>query len=66
MITGTLSHSRDHYEELIKANGGKVSSSVSKKTSYLLCGDSPGSKYDKAQELGVKVIGDVEFAALLA
>ncbi len=66
VITGTLSHSRDHYEELIKANGGKVSSSVSKKTSYLLCGDSPGSKYDKAQELGVKVIGDVEFAALLA
>ncbi len=66
VITGTLSHSRDHYEELIKANGGKVSSSVSKKTSYLLCGDSPGSKFDKAQELGVKVIGDAEFAALLA
>ena len=65
VITGTLAQSRDYYEGLIKANGGKVSSSVSKKTSYLLCGDSPGSKFDKAQELGVKVIGDAEFADLL-
>ncbi len=65
VITGTLSQSRDYYEEQIKSNGGKVSSSVSKKTSYLLCGDSPGSKFDKAQELGVKIIGDAEFAELL-
>lgn len=66
VITGTLSQSRSHYEDLIKANGGKVSSSVSSKTSYLLCGESPGSKYDKAIELGIKIIGDKEFNELLS
>ncbi|MDD9897737.1 MAG: NAD-dependent DNA ligase LigA [Candidatus Melainabacteria bacterium] len=64
VITGTLAQSRSHYEAQIKENGGKVSSSISKKTSYLLCGESPGSKYDKAEKLGVKIIGEEEFAAL--
>lgn len=66
VITGSLSQSRSHYETLIKENGGKISSSVSKKTSYLLCGESPGSKFDKAEELGVKVIGEKEFDELLS
>lgn len=66
VITGTHPESRGYYEKLIKENGGKVSSSVSKKTSYLLCGDSPGSKFDKAESLGVPVIDDKKFEELLA
>lgn len=65
VITGTLSESRSHYEKLIKENGGKVSSSVSKKTSYLLCGEAAGSKLDKANNLGVKVLNEEEFNKLL-
>lgn len=65
VITGTLSESRSYYEQIIKENGGKVSSSVSKKTSYLLCGDSPGSKYDKAEKLGVPIIDERKFKDLL-
>lgn len=57
VITGTLTGmSRDEASALIEENGGKVSSSVSKKTSYLLCGADAGSKLTKANELGVKVI----------
>ena len=66
VITGTLSQSRGHYEKLIKENGGKVSSSVSKKTSYLLCGESAGSKLDKAEALGVQVLDEASFESLLA
>lgn len=65
VITGSLSQSRSHYEQSIKENGGKVSSSISAKTSYLLCGEDPGSKLDKAQSLGVKVINEDEFFRLL-
>lgn len=65
VITGTLAESRTYYEDLIKANGGKVSGSVSKKTSYLLCGDSPGSKYDKAKELEVEILDEEGFSKLL-
>ncbi len=65
VITGTLSQARSYYEDLIKSNAGKVSSSVSKKTSYLLCGADAGSKLDKAQECGVKVISEAEFEDLL-
>lgn len=65
VITGTLSQSRSYYEELIKSNGAKVSSSVSKKTSYLLAGSDAGSKLDKANELGVRVIDESEFEDLL-
>lgn len=64
VITGTLSNAREYYEKIIKENGGKVSSSVSKKTSYLLCGSDAGSKLNKALELGVKVINEDEFNSL--
>lgn len=57
VITGTLDNiSRVDAENLIKQNGGKCSSSVSKKTDYLLAGDNPGSKVQKAEKLGVAVI----------
>jgi len=59
VVTGTLpSLSREGVKEFIEAHGGKVIDSVSKKTSYLVLGEAPGSKYEKAQELGVKVIGE--------
>ncbi len=66
VITGTLSETRDVFEKLIKQNGGKTSSSVSKKTSYLLAGENAGSKYDKAENLGVKIISEEQFNRLLA
>ena len=65
VITGTLpTFSRDQAKEFIEAHGGKVSDSVSKKTSYLLLGESPGSKYDKAKSLGVKIITEDELKKL--
>ena len=65
VITGTLSKPRDSFEKIIKQHGGKVSSSVSKKTAYVLLGEAPGSKFDKARELGVKIINEKEFDDLL-
>jgi len=66
VVSGTFSISRDEMKELISSNGGKNSSSVSGKTSYLLAGEKPGpEKMKKAQELGVKVIGEEEFMAML-
>jgi len=67
VVTGTLSkYSRDEIKELIELNGGKPSSSVSKKTDFLLAGEDAGSKLAKAQELGVKVISEEEFDGLIA
>ncbi len=67
VVTGGLdSFSRDGISETIAAHGGKVSSSVSKKTDYLLAGSDPGSKLAKAQELGVPVIDEARFKELLA
>ena len=60
VITGTLSTSRDEIREHIESLGGKVSDSVSKKTDYLILGENPGSKYDKALKLGVKIIKEEE------
>ena len=57
---------RDEAAALIAANGGKVSSSVSAKTSYLLCGSDAGNKLAKAEKLGVPVIGEEELRALIA
>jgi DNA ligase (NAD+) len=65
VITGTLpTFSRDDAKEFIESNGGKVTDSVSKKTSYLVLGEAPGSKYEKAKELGVKIIGEEELKKL--
>ena len=59
VITGTLPNfSRDDAKEFIESHGGKVTDSVSKKTSYLVLGEEPGSKYEKAKSLGVKIIDE--------
>jgi DNA ligase (NAD+) len=64
VITGTLSQPRDEIAEMIIARGGKVSGSVSKKTSYVLAGDEAGSKLEKARKLGVRVVSEEEFRAM--
>lgn len=62
VLTGTLpTLTRDEAKALIEANGGKVSGSVSKKTSWVLAGDEAGSKLEKAQALGVAVVDEAEF-----
>ncbi|HEY6306227.1 MAG TPA: NAD-dependent DNA ligase LigA [Candidatus Angelobacter sp.] len=67
VVTGTLAnYSRDAAKKLIEDAGGKVSGSVSKKTDYVVAGDEPGSKLDKARELGVKVIEEKEMEALVS
>jgi len=65
VITGTLSQDRETIADTIRANGGKVSSSVSGKTTYLLAGEDAGSKLDKATKLGVKIVSEPEFRAML-
>ena len=57
--------SRDDAKEAIVARGGKAAGSVSKKTAYVVAGDAPGSKYDKAVELGVPILDEDGFRALL-
>jgi DNA ligase (NAD+) len=66
VVTGSLvEHSRDTATEAIQNQGGKVSSSVSKKTDFVVAGDNPGSKYDKAISLKVPVLDEAGFAVLL-
>ena len=66
VLTGTLSQfSRDDASALILARGGKVSGSVSKKTDYLLAGESAGSKLSKATELGVAILDETAFQDML-
>jgi DNA ligase (NAD+) len=66
VITGTLpGMTRDEAAEAVRAAGGKVSSSVSKKTSYVVAGESAGSKYDKAVELGVPILDEDALRQLL-
>lgn len=66
VVTGTLSkYKRDEIEDLIAQHGGRAASSVSKKTDYLIAGTDAGSKLDKAQQLGVKVIDEDEFEKLI-
>ena len=66
VLTGTLEkYSRDEAQEIIEKLGGKTSGSVSKKTSYVLAGESAGSKLTKAQELGVKIISENEFEEMI-
>jgi DNA ligase (NAD+) len=67
VVTGSLTgFSRDEAKEAILTRGGKAAGSVSKKTSYVVAGDAPGSKYDKAIELGVPVLDEDGFRKLLA
>jgi len=67
VVTGSLTgFSRDDAKEAIVARGGKAAGSVSKKTAYVVAGDSPGSKYDKAVELGVPVLDEEGFRNLLS
>ncbi|MES6927189.1 BRCT domain-containing protein, partial [Cutibacterium acnes] len=63
---GTLPNlKRDEATRLIQMHGGKVSGSVSKKTSFVLAGEEAGSKLTKAEELGVKIIDEEEFTNML-
>jgi DNA ligase (NAD+) len=66
VITGTLpTYSRDEMKELIQAHSGKVTDSVSKKTSYLVLGENAGSKLDKAQSLGVKTLSEADLLGMI-
>lgn len=66
VITGTLpGMDRKEVQALVEANGGKVSGSVSKKTTYLLAGENAGSKLTKAQELGTNIIDEAEFRKMM-
>lgn len=66
VLTGTLSRfTRDEASALIESFGGKASSSVSKKTAYVLAGENAGSKLTKAQSLGIKIISEEEFEAMI-
>ena len=67
VVTGSLNDfTRDGVNDVILEHGGKSSSSVSKKTDYVVVGDSPGSKLAKAEELGVPVLNESQFKTLLA
>ena len=66
VLTGTLSkYSRDEATAIIESFGGKASSSVSKKTGYVLAGENPGSKLAKAQGLGIPILSEEDFEALI-
>ncbi|MDQ3592347.1 MAG: NAD-dependent DNA ligase LigA, partial [Actinomycetota bacterium] len=66
VVTGSLAgFSRDEAKEAITERGGKATASVSKKTDYVVVGDSPGSKHDKALQLGVPVLDEHGFRRLL-
>ncbi len=66
VLTGTLPKlTRDEARELIERHGGKVAGSVSKKTSYIVAGADPGSKFDRARELGVPVVDEQELRAMV-
>ena len=66
VLTGTLdSLTREEAKDKIKVLGGKISSSLSKQTDYLILGENPGSKYEKAKKLGVKILSEKEFLEII-
>jgi DNA ligase (NAD+) len=66
VFTGTLEHfTRNEAEKIVQAEGGNVASSVSSKTDFVVVGKDPGSKYDKAQKLGITILSEAEFNKLL-
>jgi DNA ligase (NAD+) len=65
VFTGTIALPRAEAKRLVESAGGKVSGSVSRKTDFVVVGDDPGSKFDKARELGLKTLGEDEFRTLL-
>jgi DNA ligase (NAD+) len=66
VVTGTLTRfTRDEIEQLILDAGGRSASSVSKKTAFVVAGESAGSKLVKAQELGIRVLTETEFLELV-
>ncbi len=65
VITGTLSEPREIFDELIRRNNGRVTSSVSKKTNYLLAGEDAGSKLDKARQLGIEILDEKKFRKMI-
>jgi DNA ligase (NAD+) len=66
VVTGTLPNlSRDQAKALIEAEGGKAAGSVSKKTDYVVAGAEPGSKFTKAQELGIRILDETTFLDLV-
>jgi DNA ligase (NAD+) len=66
VLTGELkSFTRDEAKDIIRKAGGLISSSVSKKTDFVLAGGNPGSKYDKAEELGVRIVSEEEFRSMI-
>jgi DNA ligase (NAD+) len=66
VLTGTLEkYTRQQATELIEKLGGKVTGSVSKKTDYVIVGKDPGSKYEKALNLGIKILNEDEFEELI-
>jgi DNA ligase (NAD+) len=66
VLTGALSVPRDEATRRIEAEGGKVTSSISKKTDYVVVGDNAGSKLDKARKLGVEILDEKDLEKLLA
>jgi DNA ligase (NAD+) len=65
VLTGALGKPREEFAELIRSHGGKVSGSVSAKTSYVLAGEDAGSKLEKATKLGVKILSEADFLAMI-
>jgi DNA ligase (NAD+) len=66
VVTGTLAQfTRESIKHAIQQGGGKVSASVSKKTDFVVAGDNPGSKLDKAQALGIPVLNEGDFISLM-
>ncbi len=65
VFTGRISRPREEVRDLVERLGGRVASSVSKRTDYVVAGDDPGSKYEQAQKLGVQILDEQAFRALV-